>query len=62
MAPEPSRGNHERMLHHLKNATKHFDASRKKVEASLQAHLEAHPPITPPPPIETDDDDTTDTN
>lgn len=47
---EPSRTHHERVVDHLKAATKHLDEHRKKVEASLESHLAKNPvvPITPP--------------
>lgn len=51
---EPSRTHHERVIEHLRHATRHLDATRNKVEASLQDHLEAHPvaPIDTPPESE----------
>ena len=49
---EPTPTHADRILHHLRNATKHADAANERVKESLQAHLDAHPVRASVPPTE----------
>jgi hypothetical protein len=51
---QPDRTHHERVLHHLRNATSALEASRTKSIAQTQSHLDNRAPV----PVATTNDTT----